>query len=118
MQKAFTLIELLVVIAIIAILVGLSIFGLEGARRSSRDARRKTDLELIRSGLEIYKSDCNGYTLANVADDPLTVFGTTLTGSGDPISCAVGNVYISQVPKDPTSPASGYLYFSDGSTYQ
>ena len=59
--KAFTLIELLVVISIIGILIAISIFGLSGARESARDARRKSDLELIRSGLELYKADCNTY---------------------------------------------------------
>lgn len=85
----FTLIELLVVISIIGILIGISLFGLQGARESSRDARRKSDLEMIRSGLEIYKSDCNTY--------PATL-GTSLTGAcpGPTI-----NTYISLVPTDP-----------------
>ena len=60
-KKGFTLIELLVVISIIGILIAVSIFGLSGARESARDARRKSDLELIRSGLELYRADCNAY---------------------------------------------------------
>ncbi|MCK4588676.1 prepilin-type N-terminal cleavage/methylation domain-containing protein, partial [Candidatus Woesebacteria bacterium] len=61
MKKGFTLIELLVVISIIGILLALSIFGLQGARKSARDSKRKADIELIRSGIEIYKADCNVY---------------------------------------------------------
>ncbi len=97
----FTLVELLVVIGIIAVLMGISFFGLQGARESSRDAKRKADLELIRSGLEIYKSDCDIY--------PATL-GTSLAGSGSPASCAVGNTYISSVPVDPLNPNRTYLY--------
>jgi prepilin-type N-terminal cleavage/methylation domain-containing protein len=70
-NKAFTLIELLVVISIIGILTGLSIFGLQGAREASRDATRKAALEQIRSGLEIYKADCDSYPIGNSLSSPL-----------------------------------------------
>ncbi len=104
-NSAFTLIELLVVISIIGILIALSIFGLQGARESSRDARRKADLELIRSGLEIYKSDCNSY--------PAPVNGkvpSPLTGNGSSTGCATTNTYIQAVPKDPLDPNRTYPY--------
>lgn len=117
----FTLIELLVVISIIGILVALSIFGLQGARKSSRDARRKADIELIRSGLEIYKADCDGYPVANqgYVDSVLANSGTELVGddTSSP-SCKSSNVYISQMPQDPRSPAAEYVYWSDGNTYK
>ena len=62
MQKhAFTMIELLVVISIIGIVVALSFFGIQNTRASSRDAKRKSDLETIRSVLELYKADCKEY---------------------------------------------------------
>lgn len=101
MRNGFTLIELLVVISIIGILIALSIFGLLGARESSRDARRKADLELIRSGLEIYKSDCNVYPAS---------LGSSLVGSGSPATCATTNTYIASVPKDPLDPNRLYPY--------
>ncbi len=101
LKTGFTLIELLVVISIIGILIGISLFGMQGARESSRDARRKADLEMIRSGLEIYKSDCNIYPAS---------LGTSLVGSGSPTSCAVSNTYISAVPADPLDSARSYRY--------
>jgi prepilin-type N-terminal cleavage/methylation domain-containing protein len=114
-KRGFTLIELLVVIAIIGVLVGLSIFGLQGARSASRDARRKADLEQIRSGLEIYKSDCNNYPTTaelNLGSS------TTLEGDGSTSSCLNSNVYISATPVDPQSPTARYSYASSGtSTY-
>jgi len=111
-KKGFTLIELLVVISIIGILVAISFFGFQGARESSRDARRKGDLELIRSGLEIYKSDCNFYPIGSSISSPLT-------GDGSSINCAVTNTYISSVPLDPGDPSRQYLYSSpDGTTYE
>lgn len=100
-NKGFTLIELLVVVSIIGILLALSVFGLQGARKSSRDATRKADLELIRSGLEIYKADCNLYPDA---------LGASLVGDDSSTSCAATNTYISRVPTDPLSPTSSYVY--------
>lgn len=99
--EGFTLIELLVVISIIGILIAISLFGLQGARESSRDARRKSDLELIRGGLEIYRSDCDVYP---------AVLGGSLVGSGSPTACAVANTYISAVPLDPLNPTQVYTY--------
>lgn len=102
------------VISIIGILIALSIFGLQGARTSSRDAKRKADLEQIRSGLEIYKADCNKYPLT--ADFSLPN-ATVLKGSGSPASCSLSNNYISSVPQDPV-PGRNYSYKSDdGLTY-
>ena len=57
--SGFTLVELLVVIAIIVILISVSLVGLTGSRETARDAKRKADLEAIRSALELYKSDNN-----------------------------------------------------------
>ncbi len=117
----FTLIELLVVISIIGILIGLSIFGLQGARASSRDGKRKADLELIRSGIEIYRSDCTKYPISNSPGNPATVLansGTSLMGDGSTPTCSRSNTYINQLPSDPISPNSDYLYWSDGVTYQ
>lgn len=105
MKNAFTLIELLVVISIIGILIGLSVFGLQGARQSSRDAKRKADLEQIRSGVEIYKADCDAY--------PLSPLSSPLVGS-----CPTDNTYLSEIPTDPIG-TNSYLYYSaDGTTYQ
>ena len=115
----FTLIELLVVISIIGILIGLSVFGLQGAREVSRDSKRKADLELIRSGIEIYKSDCNSYPAGS--GDPAAVLnpgGNGLVGNGLSTACATTNTYISQVPLDPTAPNRNYLYSSSGTTYE
>jgi general secretion pathway protein G len=109
MKKGFTLIELLVVISIIGILLALSIFGLMGARESARDSKRKADLELVRSGIEIYKADCNVYPAS---------LGTSLTGDGSTTSCSVSNTYIAEVPEDQLSPTQNYRYWSDGLTYE
>lgn len=108
-NKGFTLIELLVVISIVGILMGLSLFSLQGSKKSGRDAKRKSDLELIRSGIEIYRADCGAYP---------TSLGTTLIGDNSTNSCLVGNEYINNVPVDPQYPTRAYKYSSDGITYE
>ena len=108
-QKGFTLVELLVVISIIGILMGLTIFGLQGAREGSRNATRKADLELIRSGLELYKSDCNQYP-ANLL--------SPLAGDDSTATCLSSNTYIESTPTDPNDPSRTYRYYSNGVIYE
>jgi len=103
--RAFTLIELLVVISIMGILLALSVFGMQEARRASRDSKRKADIEQIRSALEMYKADCSNYPTSITA-------GGSITGS-----CPTSNTYLSPVPKDPLSPTQSYSYSSNGNTY-
>lgn len=99
-QNGFTLIELIITMAIIAVLAGLSLFALKGARESARDTRRKSDLESIRSAIELFKADCNVYPSS------LPAVGTSLTGAAA-LGCnpANTNIYIQSVPGDPGSNA-------------
>lgn len=114
MKKGFTLIELLVVISIIGILMAISIIGLTGAREASRDARRKGDLDLIRSGLELYKADCDSYPLT----PNFPAVGSNLVGDDTSTpTCLSENTYISGIPDDPIAASRDYAYTSDGTTY-
>ncbi|OGM11459.1 hypothetical protein A2Z22_00210 [Candidatus Woesebacteria bacterium RBG_16_34_12] len=115
--SAFTLIELMVVMGIISILAAMSLFALQGARESGRDAKRKGDLELIRSGIELYKADCRNYPIPGTSGDFTTRFGVDLSGADG--SCGVSgnsNTYISENPSDPVT-GRNYYYESNGTTY-
>ena len=101
--SGFTLIELLVVISIIAILIGLSAFGLQGARESARDSRRMADLETIRSALELFKADCGKYPAS-------ITYGSALPGDNSTSSCPSTNVYLQRVPQDPVGGTRTYVY--------
>lgn len=103
----FTLIELLVVIAIIAVLIGLSAVAFQGSKQSARDATRRSNLEEIRSGLEIYRSDCGGYPQATYT----TNWPAELRGDGSSTSCGTSNVYL-RSPQDPLNPNRYYRYSS------
>lgn len=103
--NAFTLIEMLIVMGIISVLAAVSLFALEGSRESARDARRRADLETIRSGLELYRSDCGEYPIPSRITP-----GSTLTGDGT-AGCPAANVYIQSIPGDPVV-GRNYAYLS------
>jgi len=60
-QKGFTLIELLVVIFIIGILAGVLLPNFVSSRERARDARRKHDLNEIKTALRLYYNDNQSY---------------------------------------------------------
>ena len=57
----FTLIELLVSVSIIGIIVTIGIASFATINRQSHDAKRKSDIEQIRSALEMYRADNKFY---------------------------------------------------------
>ncbi len=59
--RAFTLIELLVVISIVGILMTLVIVTVVPVQRKGRDSKRKSDVNLFLSGVELYKADFKVY---------------------------------------------------------
>ncbi|PIY72258.1 hypothetical protein COY87_01955 [Candidatus Roizmanbacteria bacterium CG_4_10_14_0_8_um_filter_33_9] len=108
MQKSFTLVEILVVTTIIGFLAVAGIVSYTQFLKQSRDARRKADVELIRSALEMYKSSNDLYPTSPVSPPGLP-FGAALVD-------ASGNTYMSKIPTDPKQ-SELYYYFSDGNTY-
>ncbi|HEX7456537.1 MAG TPA: type II secretion system protein [Candidatus Nanoarchaeia archaeon] len=62
-NKGFTLIELIVVIAIISILVGIVVFVIdpEGMIDRSNDTKDRTELNQVKTSLELYYNDHDEY---------------------------------------------------------
>ena len=89
----FTLIELLVVISIIGILVAIGVVSYASANRKSRNTKRLSDIEQLRSALEMYRSDVSSYP--NVTGDVSNLAGP-LTG------------YMAAIPSDPKGNAYQY----------
>ncbi len=100
-NQGFTLIEMLAVTFIIAILAGLSLTAFVGSRKTARDARRKSDIEQVRSALELYRSD-NGYY-------PNTGVGVWTNASN--LAVLETGEYISEIPSDPAS-TNPYAYIA------
>ena len=91
-NKGFTLIEVLVAATIIGLLASVAIGSYSTATKNSRDARRKSDLETIRSAIEIYRADIGRY--------PRSGCGGGVCGPTSNISVLVPT-YIDAVPTDP-----------------
>lgn len=108
-NHGFTLIELLVVIAIIGMLSSVVLASLNSARKKARDARRLSDMNQVRTALEMKYYDGNQYPTSD----------TDGCGSWD-----VGNQthqflngklggYMQNAPNDmiATGNCSGYRYY-------
>ena len=103
--RGFTLIELLLVIIILGILAALIMGNISNSLKKGRDARRKADLNQIRSALEIYYEDKGAYPSTISFDQPLTDADT-------------GKIYIKRVPDDPLSVSSYTYYYCVSTDYQ
>ncbi|MBI3342613.1 prepilin-type N-terminal cleavage/methylation domain-containing protein [Candidatus Gottesmanbacteria bacterium] len=94
----FTLIELLVAATIIAVLISIGVVSYGSVNKRSRDAKRKGDIEQIRSALEMYRSDYGYY--------PGPTQGcANVSPNWNDASCliALESTYIPAIPSDPKS---------------
>lgn len=96
-EKGFTLIELLVVIAIIGLLATISVVILNGARQKGRDAKRVSDVNVMRAALEQYWLEKAAYPSANTPIDLGVGDASVLTSNGFE-AVPTGNVYLARVP--------------------
>lgn len=131
-KKGFTLIELMIAIAIIGVLATIGFTAFQGTRKSARDAKRKADMEAIRSALEMYKADKGCYPCGTSTSCPTACrapFGWAGGGQGwatnydngsacytaDLENILEGSGYLSEMPHDPLgggcSGSSGGIYY-------
>lgn len=119
-KRAFTLLELLITIGIIALLVTGGIVSYSTLSKNGRDARRKADVEQLRSALEMYKSNDANASYPGIYDVPNTTSGWSYFKD---VQTAFKS-YINKVPSDPKPPdpapigsCNDYLYAVDA-TYK
>ncbi|MBI2404699.1 prepilin-type N-terminal cleavage/methylation domain-containing protein [Candidatus Gottesmanbacteria bacterium] len=105
MKKGFTLIEVLVVATIIGVLTAVAVTSYTSVNKRSRDSKRRSDLEQLRSALEMYRSDNSYYPPVDV-----TGFGNV----GDLTSYLVPS-YMPGIPSDPSTTQAYYYYATNQS---
>lgn len=98
-NKGFTFVELLVVVTIIIVITTAAAVSYRQTNANARDARRKADLEQIRSALELCRAEDGAY--------PATL--------GTSIVCGTVT-YLNPVPVDPRDGISGFTYTYDRPT--
>ena len=106
-QKGFTLIELLVVIAIIGILSTVAMTSLNGARKKSRDAVRKSDMKQISSAMEQYYLEHNTYVIPGTGFNSCSCGWFNRQDDAFPYFKSIANGleeagYFTEAPRDPT----------------
>jgi prepilin-type N-terminal cleavage/methylation domain-containing protein len=105
-RGGFTLVELMLVIAIIGILATVGIFMLNIARAKSRDAKRVSDIQIIRAALESYWLDQAAYPSAGTAIPLGTGVAGVLTQNGLEALPGTATAYLQM----PTGPLANEFY--------
>lgn len=104
-KSGFTLIELLIVISIIAVLTVIGLAAYNNFRKSSRNARRQSDLKFIQSALEEYNLDQKFYP----GSLDFSVSSSLTNATGIAPAPAVTKTYLNNIPIGPNG-SSEYLY--------
>ncbi|MFT7517082.1 MAG: prepilin-type N-terminal cleavage/methylation domain-containing protein [Myxococcota bacterium] len=122
-QSGFTIIEMLIVVTILAMLAGILVPVLEDAAKSSRDARRSSDLKSVQASLDSYKRVNGVYPDTSDAwQGDAATFGSFSYDAAGYIPGLVPN-FIPALPKDPApefpnATTGGYMYRSDSVDYK
>lgn len=95
-KRGFTLIEILVAATIVAVLSVVGVTSFTSINKRSRDAKRKSDLEQVRSALEMYRTDNGFYPNTSTTFGALSGLESTL----------VSDEYLPSIPEDPKSTVS------------
>lgn len=96
-SAGFTLIEIMVATTIIAVLSVIGIVSYNSVNKRSRDAKRKSDLEQVRSALEMYRADNGSYPGTSATFITLTTLDAG-NGTGPLVPS-----YLPSIPMDPKS---------------
>lgn len=93
-RNGFTLVEILVVAGIIGLLASVSMLILSGARARSRDAKRVSDIQIIRAALEQHWLEKASYPSSSFFVNMGTGAAAQLTTNGLESVTGTGAIYL------------------------
>lgn len=100
--RGFSFVEMIIVVAIIATLATLVVISIQSARISGRDSRRLSDINEIRSALNLYYSKYSQYPTAIIPGQIFSVNSIT---------------YLEKVPSNPQPYTDGACTDTNPSDY-
>lgn len=101
-KRGFTLVEVLVAATIIAVLTAVGMVSYTSVNKRSRDTKRQSDIEQVRSALEMFRADYGYYPNAGT--------GSWIDASG--LSGSLVSSYLPAIPNDPKSATQAYRYMA------
>ncbi len=128
-KKAFTLVEILLVVTILGILAAIILPTFQGNVATARESASKSNLMTMRTQIELYKLQHNGYPpgYVNGAGAPEGIVGvqltgtTTITGQGslNPVPSApfLYGPYLKKIPKNSFNNLSTIAYVAEGTAF-
>lgn len=97
-KSGFTFIEILVTVVIIAIITAAGVVSYSSINKRSRDAKRRADIEQLRTALEMYRAE-NGY------------YVDAGSGAFTEASNLAGALVSTYIPAMPTDPKTDHNYW-------
>ena len=106
-RKGFTLVEILIVVIILGILASIVIPQFTAASSDARNSQLSSDLQTLRSQLQLYKiqhNDCYPDDIASIGTDPVK-FAAQLTSKTNADGTTTGTPtlgpYLTKMPTNP-----------------
>jgi general secretion pathway protein G len=119
-RRGFTLVELLIVVVILVILALIAVPKFMNSAQRSREAALRSDLKLMRNGIELFTNDTglNPLALADLAATTAPGHGADQTSGASTVLVASlwYGPYIYAIPNDPINNTNDWSYTVAGGT--
>lgn len=109
-NQGFSLLEMLVVMAIMGIILTVSAVSYLTIQQKGRDSRRQTDIEQLRTALEVYRSQTGAY--------PSIAADNTWANASNLNNVLVTPGYMQKIPSDPQQSATYPYQYKSWNSWQ